>query len=80
MEPLPTTTVVIDKITGEELLNEEDMTFSLPEHAEIGALEGTTITIADKEYTIAEVATEPRFNNASDMTGVYVFLRVERKP
>lgn len=79
MESVPTITVVIDKVTGEELLNEEDMSLSLPEHDEIEALKGTAITIADKEYTVVEAATEPRFNSACDMTGVYVFLFVEKK-
>ncbi|MEG6586445.1 hypothetical protein [Dendrosporobacter sp. 1207_IL3150] len=77
MESLTTFITVIDKLTGEELLNEEDTSFALPEHDEIKELEGTIITIADKEYTIIEATTEPKLNNDCDMIGAYVYLRVE---
>lgn len=79
MESIPTFIVVTDRNTGEELLNEEEMSLSLPEHDEIEALEGTAITIVDTEYIVVEAVTEPKLNNECDMTGVYVFLRVEKK-
>lgn len=79
MEFIPTTTIVIDNDTGVTLLNDEDVTVSVPEHSEVQALKGSTISIADKEYIIVEATTEPRLNDDSDMIGTYVFLSVEKK-
>lgn len=79
MESIPTSTIVIDNDTGVTLLNEVDMSLSLPDHDEIQALKGSTISIANKEYTIVEATTEPKFNDDCDMIGTYVFLNVERK-
>ncbi|MBP2663243.1 MAG: hypothetical protein H6Q71_1191 [Firmicutes bacterium] len=79
MESIPTSTIVIDNDTGVTLLNEVDMSLSLPDHDEIQALKGSTISIANKEYTIVEATTEPKFNDDSDMIGTCVFLNVERK-
>jgi hypothetical protein len=78
MEFIPTTTIVIDNDTGVTLLNDEDMSISLPEHNEIQALKGSKITIANKEYTIVEATTEPKLNDDCDMIGTYVFLCVEK--
>jgi len=79
MEFIPTSTIVIDNDTGVTLLNNEDMSLSLPDHDEIQALKGYTISIANKEYTIVEATTEPKLNDDYDMIGVYVFLNVEKK-
>jgi hypothetical protein len=79
MELIPMTTFVIDKETGVTLLNEEDMSLCLPDHNEIRALEGSTILIANKEYTIIEATTEPKLNDDYDMIGTYVFLSVEKR-
>ena len=79
MELIPTSTIVIDNDTGVTLLKEADMTLSLPDHDEIQALKGSTISIANKEYTIVEATTEPRLNDDCDMIGTYVFLNVEKK-
>ena len=49
MEFIPTSTIVIDNDTGVTLLNDEDMSLSLPDHAEIQALKGSIISIANKE-------------------------------
>jgi len=79
MEFIPTSTIVIDNDTGVTLLNEVDMSLSLPDHDEIQALKGSTISIANKEYTIVEATTEPKLNDDFDMIGTYVFLNVEKK-
>jgi len=79
MECIPTSTIVIDSDTGVTLLNDEDMSLSLPSHDEIQALEGSTISIANKEYIIVEATTEPRLNDDCDIIGIYVFLTVEKK-
>ena len=79
MKCIPTSTFVIDNDTGVTLLNEEDMSLALPDHDEIQALKGSTILIANKEYTIVEATTEPKFNDDCDMIGTYVFLNVEKK-
>lgn len=79
MELIPTSTIVIDNDTGVTLLKEADMSLSLPDHDEIQALKGSTISIANKEYTIVEATTEPRLNDDCDMIGTYVFLNVEKK-
>lgn len=79
MELIPTITIVIDNDTGVTLLNEEEVSLSLPEHDEIQALKGSTISIADKEYIIVEATTEPKLNEDCDMIGTYVFLNVEKK-
>lgn len=77
MEFIPTATIVIDNDTGVTLLNETDMPLSLPDHDEIHALKGTTISIASKEYTIVEATTEPKLNDDCDMIGTCVFLNVK---
>ncbi len=79
MEFIPTSTIVIDNDTGVTLLNDEDMSLSLPDHDEIQALEGSTISIANKEYIIVEATTEPKLNDDYDIIGTYVFLNVEKK-
>ena len=79
MECIPTSTIVIDNDTGVTLLNDEDMSLSLPDHDEIQALEGSAISIANKEYIIVEATTEPRLNDDCDIIGIYVFLTVEKK-
>lgn len=79
MDLIPTHTIVIDNDTGVTLLNDEDMSLSLPDHDEIQALKGSTISLADKEYTIVEATTEPKLNDDCDMIGTYVFLNVEKK-
>ena len=79
MKFIPTSTIVIDNDTGVTLLNEEDMSLSLPDHDEIQALKGSMISIANKEYTIVEATTEPKLNEDCDMIGSYVFLSVEKK-
>jgi len=79
MKSIPTSTIVIDNDTGVTLLNDEDMSLSLPDHDEIRALEGSTISIANKEYIIVEATTEPRLNDDCDIIGTYVFLNVEKK-
>lgn len=79
MEFIPISTIVIDNDTGVTLLNEVDMSLSLPDHDEIEALKGSTISIANNEYTIVEATTEPKLNDDCDMIGTYVFLTVERK-
>jgi hypothetical protein len=79
MEFIPTSTIVVDNDTGVTLLNEADMSLSLPDHDEIQALKGSTISIANKEYTIVEATTEPKLNDDCDMIGTYVFLNVEKK-
>ena len=79
MEFIPTSIIVINNDTGVTLLNEEDMSLSLPDHDEIQALKGSTISIANKEYTIVEATTEPKLNDDCDMIGIYVFLTVEKK-
>lgn len=79
MKFIPMSTIVIDNNTGVTLLNETDMSLSLPDHDEIRALKGYTISIANKEYTIVEATTEPKFNDDCDMIGTYVFLNVEKK-
>ena len=79
MEFIPTSTIVIDQDTGVGLLNDEDMSLSLPDHAEIQALKGSTISIANKEYIVVEATTEPKFNDDCEMVGTYVFLRVAKK-
>jgi len=79
MKCIPTSTFVIDNDTGVTLLNEEDMSLALPDHDEIQALKGSTILIANKEYTIVEATTEPKLNDDCDMIGTYVFLNVEKK-
>lgn len=79
MEIIPTSTIVIDNDTGVTLLTEVDMSPSLPDHDEIQALKGSTITIANKEYTIVEATTEPKLNDDSEMIGTYVFINVEKK-
>lgn len=79
MEFIPTSTIVIDHDTGVTLLNDEDMSLALPDHKEIQALKGSTISIANKEYTIVDATTEPKLNANDDMIGTYVFLNVERK-
>lgn len=79
MEFIPTSTIVIDNDTGVTLLNDEDMSLSLPDHDEIQSLKGSTISIANKEYTIVEATTEPKLNDDFDMIGTYVFLNVEKK-
>jgi len=79
MKFIPTSTIVIDNDTGVTLLTEEDMSLSLPDHDEIQALKGSTISIANKEYTIVEATTEPKLNDDCDMIGTYVFLTVEKK-
>lgn len=79
MELIPTSTIVIDHDTRVTLLKEEDITLSLPDHEEIKALKGSSISIADKEYTIVEATTEPKLNDDFDMIGTYVFLSVVKK-
>ncbi len=79
MEFIPTSTIVIDNDTGVTLLNEVDMSLSLPDHDEIQALKGSTISIANKEYIIVDATTEPKLNDDCDMIGAYVFLNVEKK-
>lgn len=79
MDFIPTSTVIIDNDTGVTLLSEEDMTLSLPDHEEIQSLKGSTISIANKEYTIIEAVTEPKLNDDCDMIGTYVFFTVARK-
>lgn len=79
MEFIPTYTIVIDNDTGVTLFKDEDIASSLPEHREIEALKGSTISIADKEYTIVEATTQPKLNDEFDMIGTYVFLNVEKK-
>ena len=79
MELIPISTLVIDNESGITLLNEVDMSLSLPDHNEIQALRGSTISIANKEYLIVEATTEPKLNEDCDMIGTYVFLNVERK-
>ena len=79
MKFIPMSTIIIDNDTGVTLLNEEDMSLSLPDHDEIQALKGSTISIANKEYTIVEATTEPKLNDDCDMIGTYVFLTVEKK-
>lgn len=79
MKSMPTFTIIIDNVTGEELLNEEETSLSLPEHDEIQSFEGTKIIIASKEYTVVEATTEPKLNSDCDMIGAYVFLRVEKR-
>lgn len=79
MEFIPTSTIVIDNDTGVTLLNDADMSLSLPDHDEIQALKGSTILIANAEYTIVEATTEPKLNDDCDMIGTYVFLNVEKK-
>jgi len=78
MRSIPTSTIVIDNDTGVTLLNEEDMSLSLPDHDEIHALKGSTISIANKKYIIVEATTEPKLNDDCDMIGTYVFLNVEK--
>ncbi|MBP2627566.1 MAG: hypothetical protein H6Q68_2277 [Firmicutes bacterium] len=79
MECIPISTIVIDNDTGVTLLNEEDMSLSLPDHDEIQALKGSSISIANKEYTIVEATTEPKLNDDCDIIGTYVFLNVAKK-
>jgi len=79
MKFIPTSTIIIDNDTGVTLLSDEDMSLSLPDHDEIQALKGSTISIANKEYTIVEATTEPKLNDDCDMIGTYVFLTVEKK-
>lgn len=79
MKFIPTSTIVIDNDTGVTLLDETDMSLSLPDHDEIQALKGSMISIANKEYTIVEATTEPKLNEDCDMIGSYVFLSVEKK-
>jgi len=79
MDLIPTSTIVSDNDTGVTLLNDEDMSLSLPDHDEIQALKGSTISIANKEYTIVEATTQPKFNDDCDIVGIYVFLNVEKK-
>jgi|GEM_PF-2000604 len=79
MDFIPTSTIVIDNDTGVTLLDEADMSLSLPDHDEIQALKGSTISIANKEYIIVEATTEPKLNEDCDMIGSYVFLNVEKK-
>jgi len=79
MEFIPTSTIVIDNDTRVTLLSDEEISLSLPDHAEIQALKGSIILIADKEYTIVEATTEPKFNDDCEMIGTYVFLSVEKK-
>jgi hypothetical protein len=79
MEFIPTSIIVIDNDTGVTLLKEADMSLSLPDHDEIQALKGSTISIANREYTIVDATTEPELNDDCDMIGAYVFLNVEKK-
>ena len=79
MRVIPTSTIVIDNDTGVTLMNEEDMSLSLPDHEEIQALKGSTLTIVNKEYIIVEATTEPKLNEDCDIIGTYVFLTVEKK-
>ena len=79
MEFIPMSTIIIDNDTRVTLLNDEEMSLSLPAHSEIQALKGSTISIADKEYIIVEATTEPKLNDDCDMIGIYVFLNVEKK-
>jgi hypothetical protein len=79
MELIPASIVVVDSDTGVTLINEEDVSPSLPDKDEIQALKGFTILIANKEYTIVEATTEPKLNGDCDMIGTYVFLNVEKK-
>lgn len=79
MQPITTSTIIIDNDTGVTLLTEADMSLSLPDHEEIRALKGSTISIANKEYTIVEATTEPKLNDDCDIIGAYVFLNVEKK-
>lgn len=79
MDLIPISTIVVDNETGVILLNDEEMSLSLPEHDEIRALKGSTISIANKEYTIVDATTEPKLSEDYDMIGSYVFLNVEKK-
>jgi hypothetical protein len=79
MEFIPTSTIVIDQDTGVTLLNDEDMSLSLPDHAEIQALKGSTLSITNKEYIVVEATTEPKFNDDCEIIGTYVFLTVAKK-
>lgn len=79
MEFIPTSTIVIDQDTGVTLLNDEDMSLSLPDHAEVHSLKGSILSIADKEYIVVEATTEPKFNDDCEMIGTYVFLTVAKK-
>lgn len=79
MDFLPLSTLVIDNDTKVTLLDEVDMTLSLPDHDEIETLRGSTLLIANKEYTIVEATTEPKLSENYDLIGTYVFLNVEKK-